>query len=60
MSPRKKPGPPKGYKRKEKQDALMEDLAAAWQANGPDSTPSPLAEAPADVDQFTPEVVSGV
>lgn len=44
VSPYKKPGP---KKRKAKHAALMEDLAAAWQANGPDSTPSPLAEAPA-------------
>lgn len=59
VNPHKKPGPRRGT-RKAKQDALMADLAVAWKANGPDSTPSPLAEAPVDVDQFSPEVVSGV
>ena len=44
VSPYKKPGP---KKRKVKQDALMEDLSATWKANGPDNTPSPLADAPA-------------
>jgi hypothetical protein len=68
---RKKPGPPKGYKRVPKPSpaqptqvvgtaqtsALIQDLEVAWQANGPDSTPSPLTEKPLDVDQFAPVIV---
>lgn len=57
VSPRKKPGPKRGTRRA-KPDTLMADLSAAWKANGPDTTPSPLAEAQADVDHLAKEVVS--